>query len=563
MPRTPLKQVIEQVLEVLPIVLLEQPGVATQTLEWAVSQAQGKHALGRLLREAVLTLPLEALGAHASVARMVAHIACRAREPELLGDFLSRLPSGGPLEVQVYRAWLLKFGGQTRVALGVLESLPADLDFFETGFRMRLLGECHAQLGAPQETWQACFQAAHATLTGTALGVSQLTEAYWLYERGLHQAAWRLWAEALPLIREDVFYSAWWRYNLGMTRLRERDFIGAERHFSELERLSRRVEALPLRACAHNGYGAARRLLGELSRALACYRQALSFALKGHGDAEDRETALWGIGLVLRLQGRADEALGYFMDAEKVAGSGWLRVEQAVCCTLLGDLEGAAQRLPLVTPQDARSRNLYLLVQAELARHRGDQDTLWAALEQIDYDHYSLSEEAGCFAALFKDARTRGFAVPCGEPSGEVEARTVVRVQAEGAVQVWVGGREVSLAATGLAAQLLVFLLERGGRTTLGELTEALFEERAFDRPRARQALWLHVQTLRRTLGWPASVTAHAGVYQLDPQARWDYDIAELRQRGKRPRDFMPGVGREWVMDTLRQLENLPEFKPD
>ena len=552
---------IAQVQEVLPTLLFEQPAVAARTLQWAVDQAQGKHALSCLLREAVMSLPLEALGAHPSVARLVAHLACRAREPEWLGDFLTRLPSENLPAVQVYRAWWLLFGGHTQVALAVLESLPTDLDGFERGFRLRLLGECHAQLGAPLETWQAFFQAAHASLSGTAQGVSQLTEACWLYDRGLHAAAWRLWAEALPLIRQDVFYSAWWRYNLGMTRLRERDFVGAERHFTELERLSRRAEARSFRACAHNGYGAARRLLGELGRALACYQQALSLALRGHGDAEDLETARWGIGLVLRLQGRADEALGHFIDAEKVQGSRWLRIEQAVCCLLMGDLEGAKSRLPPTLPTDARSRNLYRLLEAELARRSGEHNLVRTALAGLDFEHYSLPEEKCCFPALFDLARGWGFVVPLLEATVP-EARMVVRVKAEGALQVWVGDREVALAASGLAAQVLVFLLERGGRTTLGELTEALFEERAFDRPRARQALWTHVKTLRRTLGWPSSITAHAGVYQLDPQAQWNYDIAELRGRGVRPRDFMAGVGREWVMETLRELENLPKPEP-
>lgn len=385
-----------------------------------------------------------------------------------------------------------------------------------------------------------------------------LTEAAHLYPLAPAEA-WSLCAEAFYLLRKDTYYSAWWRYNLGMMRLRQLDLAGAECHFHELKILIKLEGAASFRVCAYNGFAASKRLLGDLEQALIEYQRAKKLGQKeeptklneANPDLTDLEIACWGVGLVLRLQGRADEAMGYFLEAQGVQGKPWLCIEQAVCCVLLGDLEGASKRLPSTLPRDIRSRNLCLLVQAEIARAKRQDVLLQATLEGISYQDYSLAEEWNCFAVVLQEAQARGFLVP----PAIVKAQTKVRIQANGILQVWVNQNPVSIKAAGYPAQLLVYLLEQGGQAALEGLTEALFETRATEHNKARQALWVHVKSLRTSLGWEKSVIALSGAYQLDPQAEWDYDIAKLRRLGERPRAFLTGVGSDWAMQTLRDFD--------
>ena len=222
-----------------------------------------------------------------------------------------------------------------------------------------------------------------------------------------------------------------------------------------------------------------------------------------------------------------------------------------MCCLQLKQFDQARHHLQVSEWGGPRHFTVHHLVQAELSRQAGDKGGMEAALAALDMGHPSVREEAPGFLVLLEQARTLGYAPPLLEPRAALE----VRVKAEGTFQVWVNGREVALGATGLPAQALVFLLEAGGRVALGDLTTALFESRATERDAARKALHPHLVRLRTALGWPESVQARQGAVQLDPRAVWSYDIAELRAAGVRPRSFLQGVGSEWVLEKVRELE--------
>ena len=559
MSRAPFKQICQDVLEVLPTLLERRTDEALRTLEWATVQAKTKAHFNLLLEEVILKLPRALFFENSKLARVWAHVACRARELETLETLLEGWHGRLTPELCIYRAWTLNFRMKPAEGLTLLEGVTQTLPRWETGFALRMQGECRAQMEQPKEVWQPFFARARPFLTGVSLGQCLSSEGAYLYKIGAQQQARRLWSEATPLIREDAYYSAWWRYNLGITYFKEQDFVQAERHFAELERLTSRQEAAQFRACALSGFGSVRRALGELDRALTCYTRAVKYARRGLGDFEDLETALWGMSFTLRLQGKSDDALGYMLEAYGVRKNAKLLDEIAVCCLLLGDLNEARHYLELSLTLSPTSKNLCALVEAELARFDADESALKAALDRIDFSSPRVAEEVACFPKLFKAALKRGYAADFRRSSPQ----NTVRVQAEGTLQVWVNGREVLLKATGLPAQLLVCLLEQGGRATLGDLADALFEERATQRERARKALHPHAVKLRETLGWEASVQANNGTYMLDPLADWQYDIAELRVQNKRPRDFMAGVGKNWVLDTLAELENLKRFDSD
>lgn len=563
------KNARQDLLEVLPFLLAHQPDQALLTLEWAVQTAKSKHDFALLLSEVLLKLAPEPFLNHLGLSRVYALVCCRAREITALEPLLVHWEGCGSRHLGVFRAWTFIFQGQYPAALNALEQVQQPLPRWEQGFFLRLKGECTARLGQPITSWQPYFVEARDYLDGptdqVSLGLCMMFEANLLYEAQECSQARTLWAKALPLLRDDVFYSAWWRYNLGLTYLREQDFIKAERHFMALERLIPRADAAQFRACAYSGFGAVRRALGELDRALSCYQHALKFAKQNPTDTEDLETAFWGIGLVLRIQGKADEALGRFQEAYQVRQQAWLWIEQAACCLQLGDFEAATRLLEQSSYAETRHQNLFFLVRGEIARAQNNPPALLQALEGIDFAHPSLKQEIQGFREVFKVALELGFIGATHDVLSSILNSTLdkatpqntVRVKAEGTFQVWVNERTIALKATGYPAQVLVYLLEQGGRAHLGNLTTALFEERATEHQKARKALYPHIVKLRLELGWESSVLAEKGSYQLDPAAVWDYDIATMRKQNQRPRAFMEGVGKEWVLDTLHELENL------
>lgn len=61
-------------------------------------------------------------------------------------------------------------------------------------------------------------------------------------------------------------------------------------------------------------------------------------------------------------------------------------------------------------------------------------------------------------------------------------------------------------------------------------------------------------------LGWEGSIQALRSAYRLDPEAEWQYDVAEARARGEFSGEFLAGVYSEWALEVGRELEG---FRPE
>lgn len=134
-------------------------------------------------------------------------------------------------------------------------------------------------------------------------------------------------------------------------------------------------------------------------------------------------------------------------------------------------------------------------------------------------------------------------------------AQTIVRVEARGALRVFVNARGVGIGAVGRVGELLVFLLEHGGSASTEVIGYALYPDAGYER--ARKNLWALVKLLRRALGWEGSVLALRGAYQLDPSVTWEYDVSEARTRGNFKGEFLSGVYSEWALEIGRGLQEL------
>jgi tetratricopeptide (TPR) repeat protein len=514
--------------------------LATRTLATVFEQARTLEAQRRVVSALFPLIPRSWLRANPQAAELYAQALCRVREPEELLAFCQEAGVSSPM-MGLYRAWALARLGRSEEAREGLEALD-EAGLSDRGLYWRSLAEVRARLGLPG--WEEAFARARRHLAHEALGRCLIDEGNCLYDAGRVPAARTRWSEALAYLRSDPYYLAWAHYNLGISALNTP--AEAEGHLLEAEQLSRKPAARAIRARALCGLGAARRILGEWPRALACYDEALRAAR----EADDRQQALWGLGHTSRLSGRPAEALGYFQQALEleVPSSGWLYADVAATRLLLGDEEGAREAVGRAAHLKERGRFLVAVVRAELARRRGEA----VRLEGFKLPSLWSREEALCFPELF--ARLT--------PAGPVlEPRTQARVEVwvAGLLRVKVNGRPVPLKPTGRPAELLAFLLEGEGEQSMDALLEALYPQAPATPEGRRQAyksLWENVAKLRRALGWPHSVRSEGGSLRLDPEAHWVYDMDDPAARAKGL--FLEGIYSNWVQERRQQLEGPP-----
>jgi tetratricopeptide (TPR) repeat protein len=366
------------------------------------------------------------------------------------------------------------------------------------------------------------------------------------------------------------------RHLLGLSYLRA-GLPEAEGHFLQMEHLTRRRAAQPLRSLAWRCLGMARRVLGEWQRAEAAYQKAIAAA----SEAADRQQALRGLGHSYRLAGRHDEALlalgqaARAIEAERLAGRSWVYVDIAAAHLLRHDQPAARAALAQATGHSREDRERQTIVEAELARRAGDSASALAllqplllpapapfsaAISQPQPESLWLREERRAFPALFAlsalpvaGAAFNQAQQTRSETRSETRAENTVKVQACPTLQVWVNGRLLPLSSTARAGELLVLLLEQGKAAPGETLREYLFPSPS-DLPKRRQQqkLWAWAKELRDLLGWHAAVTVSHGVYRLDPNANWDdYDGLRLRQSQQPVAGFLGGIYSNWV----RELE--------
>ena len=440
----------------------------------------------------------------------------------------------------------------------VLESVMPHLQTEDLGMACSRLGLTQFHLGLP---WQASFVRARELLSGHLLARALTDQGYCLAQSGQGAEARNVWLEALPLFGTDSRMLAWVRYNLGISALRDLD-PEAERHFLEADRLTHRPQAMGLRAASLNGLGATRRMLGEWGRAVFMYRAALEVA----ADAHDRRESYFGLSRTLRLAGRCGEALEVleFALKEPSLQPNSLHLAHAMVFLQLEQPQRARAALERVgTLVSESDRWLERIARAELARQEGREDLAVSTLDGLPIASLHALEETGVFPLLFGLVKRAGNPVPV--PLEYVKGMSV-RVRALGVLQVSVNARPVSIAPTGRIGELLVFLLEQGGAASLESIGDALYAGVAgrLEPKRVRQSVWKLVNGLRVALGWRESVLALRGVYQLDPQITWLYDVRQAREQGQLEREFLKGIYSDWALEVGRQLEAmLPDQRPD
>ncbi|GGR11487.1 hypothetical protein GCM10008957_25420 [Deinococcus ruber] len=392
-------------------------------------------------------------------------------------------------------------------------------------------------------------------MTGRALGLCWTEEGTLLEWQGYDKEARNAWRQALPLLETDRYYSAWLRHALGSSCLRFA-LPEAEDHFLELEQAVKHPDVAQFRPWAECGLGAARRARGEWDRALTSFRRAIRMAT----EQGDQRQAWRGLGYTQRLMGKPDLALEALLTATRCTaqdaerGTSWVYADIAACHAQLGNNAAARDALSRLGggPLSREDSERVTIVRAELARQEGRENAAKALLVQVRPETLWAREEVRCFPALFGLSGLEAVPVPLGYTVG-----TKVEVYALGPLLVKVNGRAVPLSSAGRPGELLVFLLESGGRAATEVILEALYPE-GDERQKRRnaQALSALVRGLRNALGWQGSVqTDGGGAYLLDPAAEWQYDVREMLARGLPTPDFLSGNYRSWATSRANELQ--------
>jgi tetratricopeptide (TPR) repeat protein len=251
-------------------------------------------------------------------------------------------------------------------ALELAEAAPLDLE--HRGLLLRVRAECLAALN--RSGWADGFAQAKALLKGRALGICLMEEGSQRLLKADFVGAQRSYSEGYALLRSDPYFGAWLKYNLGILCLQQVS-AEAEIHFLEMQRLTRSADAAGFRARAWCGLGAARRVLGEWSRAESAYRSGLACA----AEPDDQFEAQRGLGYTLRLAGRTAEALEALYEAALLGGEREPseQVDIAATLALRGDEVAALAVLQQVQHRLTRPQHVERaqIIRAELYRREG------------------------------------------------------------------------------------------------------------------------------------------------------------------------------------------------
>jgi tetratricopeptide (TPR) repeat protein len=416
----------------------------------------------------------------------------------------------------------------------------------------RVIAEASFELGL--EDWRGAFDHAIAATTHRQQGFVYIEYGRCL-ELWLDSAAAREnWSKALEIFKGDTHYLAQVLGNLGLSCVREGRLEEAEGLYQRLQNLPKNPSTPNLEWQAWRGLGITRRAAGEYQRALYAYQQAQRCA----GEPFEVIQALRGIGYTLRLSGNPSQALGYLQQALKLQKKHHLNtnLEPDLAAAQLADGNSEAARQTLEgwygSGEDAGRAKI---VQAELARLEQSPSLALEWVKDVNWHSLWGREELQAFPKL--RSLLLGMDVALPEPFQPAPKQTTIQVRARGALQVWVNQRRMALKATSRAAQVLVLLLEHGGSRGLRELIEDLFPnvEQSQAKNKLKQVSKAVVE-LRQKFGWLGSVEENGGVYSLDPEAVWDYDVAQARDKGEVIQVFMSGVDADWVLERLRGFEN-------
>lgn len=525
--------------------------LAFRTVAHALGDASST-AVQQDLLEVLLLVPRQARLSSAYGALLTVRLLGNTRQAQETLTFTrearAHLSGAALASVLAYEAWALTHSGEHEQALSMVEHLLPLLSGPMLGIAWRARGQAQAALG--HADWRAAFSQARGHLDGRALGTCWLEEGSLLERAGDPVRARAAWREGLLLLEHDAYYTAWLQHALGLSCLRQA-LPEAEDHFLVLQRLAGRAQVAQFRARALCGLAATRRALGEWGRAEAAYRQAIKVA----GEEDDQRQAWRGLGHTQRLAGKPELALEALLRATRVTdgdrrtGQSWVFADVAAAhaqCSHLNEARAALERTGDLEGEDAERA---AIVRAELARRAGDEAQALQELGVLSPGTLWVREERECFPELFALLSPAARPAPLSRPP-----LTRVEVRALGTLTVYVNGRQVPLGATGRPGELLVFLLERGGRAPTKVIADELYPGSALDTRRAGRAVWALARKLRDVLGWEASVRFGGGGYALDPTAQWWYDVREALVRGEPTPAFLTGVCRPWAEERAQEL---------
>jgi tetratricopeptide (TPR) repeat protein len=407
--------------------------------------------------------------------------------------------------VRLERAWALVVKEDFVAAQAILREVIPGLTDNPLGFAYRCQTSIEFQLG---RDWRSTWQHVRSRLSGRALGIALLDEAFQYAQVGEEERSRQSAREAAPLLEHDPFHFAWAQHSLGMSYLRDNLLEQAEQALTEAEQLSRHRRAQAFRARALCGIGSLRRAQGHLSVAETQYRQAV----KAAQESDDLIQALWGAGHCLRLQGNPEQALEQFKRASRVnVDSNWIEVHRALALLMLERTVEAQEAIKRAGDVHGATVQRMRIARAELARLQGLENLAVQTLQELSSDSLAAREEARLFPDLFallKDAIA---------PSTYGLEHHVIEVQAD-LSSVRINGRNIPIKATN-STRLLSVLLEHGGTLDIETLVQRIWPGEALERK--RKQLWRTVQQLRDLLGWQNAVVAIKDAYQLDTNAHW------------------------------------------
>jgi len=344
--------------------------------------------------------------------------------------------------------------------------------------------------------------------------------------------------------------------NMGVVCLRSGRLEEAEDYFMQVARLKS-----GFRSRALSGQAAARRALGEWTRAESLYLQAE----RTSSDEDDRRQALRGLGYTLRLAGRHMQALETLRGAANItpgdrnSGRSWVNVDVAATLVSLDalDVRAVEAHLDRTGPLDVEDAERAVIVRAELARRTGHPQQAVTLLGPLGRRSLWIREEAHAFPQLFA-------LLPGGHPEPLPRPRqTHVHLRALGVPGVHVNGRRVRLGHLELV--VLAALVLADGDLTTDELTEVVRDGTPRDARQAAQRVSKVIARLRGSLGWEGSVLTVGGAYQLDPAADWTSDVREALDSNEGVTAFLSGVPLPWATEQeqhliLQDSDNPTEF---
>jgi DNA-binding SARP family transcriptional activator len=415
-------------------------------------------------------------------------------------------------------AWAYWRDSQKQKALKLLENQ-------DSGLAWRLRGE----MSIGQANWQQYFQIAITKLKGRALGICHMeygNACFFSQDLTTAQTQYNL---AYHALKNDRYYAAWLKYNLGVVSL-ELGLPEAESHLFEVYRQSQHPKAAGFECRAWIGLGAVRRRYVEWHRAVYAYTKAVELAT----ELDDRLDALCGLAQTWRCLheiNNAIDTLHQAIDLDNGEKNTKIRVLLAAAHLQRGEISHTKKWLENIGTPTGETALRLLVLQAEIQRLENKTPV---DLRNLPLDRRCIEEEKRCFPTLFA-------VTLAPTPPMRVEVRAL------GVLEVRVGGRPIWLKPTSRAAELLVFLLEHRGHASSEMICAALYPNKNHQR-NAEKTLWTTALQLRDAFGWEDSIKNIGKAYQLDPILQKHYDAGRKKDKSR----LLEGVYRDWLEDIRR-----------